>query len=201
MNRSPLEEDVMRSNRSLEIALLAIVSVLISSVASAAISNFTGTLDNVQEQAAGECLIGSSAMGQVTATLDTATNLMTYSATFGNNAPDYDNGLVDQGVELVAHFHISPAGATGAVLFIVPAGTPKNGSETISASDAAELEAGNVYLNVHSTGCTAGEIRAQLNKIAAVPAFAESTWQLGLTLSLLATGCGVIWYRRNALAT
>jgi len=187
----------MITDHSIEVSLFAVAVVLSSTAASAAIRHFSGTLDNVQEQAAGGCPEGSSAMGQVTATLDTATNLMTYAATFGNNPPDYDNGLLDQGTQIVSNFHNSPAGTNGPIVITAPLGSPMSGSETLLASDAAALEAGNIYLQVHSSICVSGEIRGQLTEVAAVPAFAKLSWKFGLIVSLLVSAGGVIWHRRN----
>ena len=67
----------------------------------------------------------------------------------------------------------------------VTASGPTNGSTTLAAADAAELLAGNFYLNIHTTTETGGEIRGQLIlDVPGVPVL--DAWAILLLLSLLA---------------
>jgi hypothetical protein len=76
-----------------------------------------------------------------------------------------------------AHFHAGPAGANGAVFFWLTAGgapvlSPTlpvgvtsgsgSGTGTIPAPNLADFLAGNVYINIHTTSFTGGEIRGQV---------------------------------------
>jgi hypothetical protein len=62
-----------------------------------------------------------------------------------------------------AHIHQAPAGVDGGV--IVPfnlVGQDAAGSATLTADQATALQAGGLYMNVHSTAFPGGEIRGQL---------------------------------------
>jgi hypothetical protein len=148
-------------------------------------------IDNVQEQAAGNCLApGSSAMGTGTATFNSSTNLLSWNIVFGNNAPDFNNGLLDRGNELFAHFHAAAPGANGGVRVTLSNGSPKVGSQVLTAPQVAELQAGLFYANIHSDNCGNGEIRGQVLQ-AAVPAL--PLWGVALGAgALLAAGYGFL---------
>ena len=138
------------------------VSMLCATSAQAVLRSFDVFMDNAQSAATGNCLIGSTAQGTGTVTLDTITNELSWNLTFGNNAPDFDNGMLDQGAELVAHFHVAYPGVIGNAVLGIPNGSPKIGSFTISDAQAADVTAGKWYVNLHSAGCGPGEIRGQL---------------------------------------
>ncbi len=179
---------------------LAAALVLLYPTSSWAIlEQYTMSIDNVQEQAAGNCLLGSTARGRGTATLDTATLLFSWNVHFGNDAPDFANGMLDQGAEISAHFHEAPYGVNGPVRMNVGTGNPKAGSATLSAANAAALQAGNFYLNIHSGSCGAGEIRGQVTRIppSAIPALPPLA--LGV-VAVLVVGGGVALLRRRAAA-
>ena len=63
----------------------------------------------------------------------------------------------------VAHIHSGPAGGTGAIVFDLgdPA-SPMEATWNMSPAEVAQLLAGNYYLNIHTAGRPAGEIRGQI---------------------------------------
>lgn len=69
-----------------------------------------------------------------------------------------------QGMETGAHIHCcAPAGTGAGVLFTLPSGSPKIGSfGPLTAEQEADLNAGLMYVNVHSSLHGAGEIRGQI---------------------------------------
>jgi hypothetical protein len=92
-----------------------------------------------------------------------------------------------------SHIHTAPAGANGPVTFPfsgVPSSTtgsiPQQ-SFAISAAQLANLNAGNMYFNVHTTQFPGGEIRGQ---IAAVP-------EPGTAAMLLTAAPGALWMLRR----
>ena len=165
----------------------------------AAILDFVIDIDNAQSQAAGHCLIGSSAQGSGTATLDTNTLLFSWDITMGNNAPSYDNGLLDQGAELVAHFHRGQAGMNGETLVVLNNGSPKVGSTTVSAAEAEIIKDDGWYVNIHSAGCDPGEIRGQVLRLLPPPVPVGAA--PGLVVALLASGAWALVGRRSGPPT
>ena len=87
---------------------------------------------------------------------------------------EYDISYDDLPNETAAHFHLAPPGANGPVAFGLPAGNPKVGVWDISPEHAAELLAGNVYVNIHTSEYPGGAIRANLTVY--VVAAEASTW-------------------------
>ena len=152
-----------------------------------------------QAQAAGNCLIGSTAQGSGTAELNLMTNVLAWSMTFGNNAPLFNNGLLDQGAELFAHFHNAPPGVNGGVEIVLNNGSPKAGSQVLNALQVAAALAGNFYANAHSAGCSAGEIRGQMVLDPVIPTLSQ-TGLIALGL-LLSSAMGVAFWRRSAMST
>ena len=77
-------------------------------------------------------------------------------------------GLTDRST--VAHIHQAPPGINGAIRFeltISPLGMTfgaLSAVQPITAADVALLDAGQMYVNIHSVPFPAGEIRGQLNR-------------------------------------
>ncbi len=163
--------------------------------ARAVVENYVMTIDNVQEQAAGNCLAGSTAIGSGTATLDTGTLLFSWNLTFGNNSPDFNNGTLDQGAETAAHFHKGAPGVSGGIAHGVGTGNPKVGSTTVTGAEATDIQAGLWYINIHSSGCTSGEIRGQVVDAPAVPALSPAA--VGPLLAAALAGAGWLAVRRR----
>ena len=98
--------------------------------------------------------------GSVTATFDPATKELTYSGTF--------SGLT--GPTMAAHFH-GPAEAgknAGVQIWISEKGkpieSPFKGTVKLTDAQAADLMAGQWYVNLHTKANPGGEIRGQLVK-------------------------------------
>ena len=176
-----------------------LLATLVALPAASVVQNFSIAIDNAQAQAGGNCLIGSTAQGSGTAQLDLGTNVLTWNMTFGNNAALFNNGLLDQGAELFAHFHDAPPGVNGPVQVTPNNGSPKAGSAALSAPQAAAALAGDFYANIHSAGCGAGEIRGQMLPSHAIPTLSQKGL---IALGVLFVGAmGVAISRRSAMAT
>jgi hypothetical protein len=94
--------------------------------------------------------------GSVTATFDTASKQLTWDGSY--------SGL--SGPATAAHFH-GPAEAgknAGVAVPIAPATSPLHGSATLTDAQAADLKAGQWYVNVHTEANKGGELRGQLVK-------------------------------------
>jgi len=100
----------------------------------------------------------SKGTATVNATYDTATMVLTWQGTFSNL----------KGKATAAHFHKGAPGKNGGV--VVPlfggddARSPFKGSKKLTAEQAGDLNAGMLYLNLHTDAHKAGEIRGQLTK-------------------------------------
>jgi len=67
------------------------------------------------------------------------------------------------GTATAAHVHQAPAGANGPVILAMTiTGNTFSGSFTPTAPQLAALQAGDCYINIHSTALGAGEVRGQL---------------------------------------
>jgi CHRD domain len=99
----------------------------------------------------------SKASGALTATYDTTSKKLTYSATFA--------GLT--GAATAAHFH-GPADAKTNAGIVVPVSgamtSPMKGEATLTDAQAADLQAGKWYFNIHTAEHKGGEIRGQVMK-------------------------------------
>ncbi len=98
----------------------------------------------------------SPASGTLNATYDTASKEFTYDAIY--------QGL--SGPATAAHFH-GPAAAgvnAGVVIPVKDVHTPIKGETTLTDAQAADLQAGKLYFNVHTAEHKGGEIRGQVMK-------------------------------------
>jgi CHRD domain len=99
----------------------------------------------------------STATGTLTATYDTATKKLDYTANY--------TGLT--GPATMAHFH-GPAEPGKNAPVVVPVvgsvASPIKGSATLTDAQAADLMAGKWYFNVHTAANKGGEIRGQVTK-------------------------------------
>ncbi len=97
----------------------------------------------------------SNPSGLVEATLDTNTDMLTYSITFA--------GLT--GPVVMAHFH-GPADANSSAKVLIPIPGPytngMTGSLKVTKAQEKILEAGKTYVNLHTKMAPAGEARAQM---------------------------------------
>ena len=98
----------------------------------------------------------SKGTGTVTATYDTATKKLAWKG-------DYS---ALSGAATMAHFHgpADPSKNAAVILPITPSTSPFEGSATLTDAQAAELMAGQWYVNVHTGAHPGGEIRGQVVK-------------------------------------
>jgi hypothetical protein len=99
----------------------------------------------------------STGTGTANVNYDPATKKLTWTLTY--------SGLT--GPATAAHFH-GPAepGKNAGVAVAIPnaSKSPVKGSATLTAAQAADLEAGKYYVNVHTAANPGGEIRGQVTK-------------------------------------
>lgn len=139
--------------------------------------DFSITIDASQETPAN----GSTATGTGTATLDTATNLFSWSISFSGLSSAENN----------AHFHgPAPQCVPAGVQIGLPLGSPIAGAATVTAQQASDILNGLWYVNIHSVNFGGGEIRGQV-----VPAPVDNpiptpipTGTIHLQLETIATG-------------
>ncbi len=133
------------------LAAVAVFALAVTSAQSATV--FTASLDGPQSGTP------SPGTGFGTFILDDTETSLSYTITF--------SGLLAP--ETVSHFHRGAPGVAGPVVRNLPLGSPKVG--VWSASDAAQpltpqavadLKAGLLYVNIHSSLYPAGEIRGQI---------------------------------------
>jgi len=125
----------------------------------ASAQNYSATLDGLQEVPAN----ASSGSGSGLFSLDGA-NVLHYNIVFSGTA-----------TETAAHIH-GPAnvGVNAGVIFPLPSGSPKIGTVgPLTAVQVGYLNAGLLYVNIHSTAFPGGEIRGQI--LTTVPA-EETSW-------------------------
>ena len=99
----------------------------------------------------------SKGPGALTATYDTATRKLTYDVTYKDLT----------GPATAAHFHgPALAGANAGVALPVNGklDSPIKGEATLTEAQAADLQAGKWYFNVHTDANKGGEIRGQVAK-------------------------------------
>lgn len=118
--------------------------------------------------------VESDALGNALMSLDTTTNMLSYSISFTPLA----------GTETVAHFHApEEVGANTGVLFDItggtgtsPTGSPKTGSVgPLSAQNIQDLRDGLFYINIHSDVSPSGEIRGQVLPVGGTAAPVDTT--------------------------
>jgi CHRD domain len=141
-------------SRILKFASAGCAAVALCGLAQAQIVYLQATINASQEVPP----TSSTATGLGCFSFDPSTNMITYNITF--------SGLV--GTETAAHFHLGALGVNGGVIVVLPSGSPKTGTASLTASQVTALLAGNIYTNIHSTVFPNGEIRGQLNVIPAI---------------------------------
>jgi CHRD domain len=141
--------DTLRSS----LAALALIAGVAASPAFADTVKFKADLSGASEVPP----TTSQGKGTLEATLDTATKQLTYTVTY--------SGLT--GPATAAHFH-GPAAAGANAGVAVPVqgnvASPINGTATLTDAQAADLQSGNFYFNIHTEANKPGEIRGQVVK-------------------------------------
>ncbi len=100
----------------------------------------------------------SKGTGSVDVTYDTGSKKLSWKGSY--------SGLT--GPATAAHFHAGAPGKNGGVVVPIFAGktakSPFAGSKTLTADQAAALESGGWYVNIHTAAHKGGEIRGQVTK-------------------------------------
>jgi hypothetical protein len=129
--------------------------------------------------------VSTGAIGQFDATLDAAQDNMTFTLTY--------SGLT--GTMTQAHIHRGAAGVNGPIIYWLANGNvpsvisgcsdpaPLGGGCGFNAVDFSDLQAGNLYANLHTSYAPGGEIRGQITSAVSVN---PSTW--GKMKALYRTG-------------
>lgn len=133
-------------------ALAISTAFLFASPALAAMEKFEATLDGGQQNPP----VTTKGKGTATLTFDTAKKKLSWNVKY--------SGL--SGPATAAHIH-GPAAMgenAGPVIPFKKLKSPIKGSETLTDAQAADLEAGKYYVNVHTAANKDGEIRGQIEK-------------------------------------
>ena len=133
--------------------MLAVAALLaFTPAAFAEVVNYKADLKASSEVPAND----SKGTGALTATYDTASKKLTYTVTYKDLT----------GPATAAHFH-GPADAKTNAGVVVPAkdaATPIKGEATLTDAQAADLQGGKWYFNVHTAANKGGELRGQVMK-------------------------------------
>jgi CHRD domain len=152
---APKKEDKSMQTTIIRFGLigLAVATVLVANQALAETVNYKATLsakDEVPPNA-------STGTGSAEIIYDTTTKMLTWTVTF--------DGLT--GPATVAHFHgpAAPGANAGVVVLIANNPTsPAQGTATLTDAQAADLQGGRWYVNVHTAANRGGELRGQVVK-------------------------------------
>ena len=133
-------------------ALAVSAAIFLASPALADMEKFTATLDGGQQSPP----VTTKGKGTATLTFDTAKKKLSWNVKY--------SGL--SGPATAGHIH-GPAAMgenAGPVIPFKKLKSPIKGSETLTDAQAADLEAGKYYVNVHTAANKDGEIRGQIEK-------------------------------------
>ena len=133
--------------------LTAVALLALAPAAFAATETYTADLKSANEVPA----VDSKGSGTLNASYDTASKKLTYTVIYKDLS----------GPAAAAHFH-GPADAKTNAGVVVPVkdmtpGTLK-GEATLTDAQAADLQAGKWYFNIHTAANKGGEIRGQVTK-------------------------------------
>ena len=131
-------------------ALAAAALAFVATGAQAAMQHYSAKLTGAQEVPANT----EAGTGMLDATFDTTTKVLTYTITYSDLT----------GPGMAAHFHGPAAPGVNAppVVMIAAAASPIQGTATLTDAQAADLQAGKMYFNVHTAAHKGGEIRGQV---------------------------------------
>jgi hypothetical protein len=134
------------------LSALAVSAALFASPALAEMVKYKATLDGTQQSPP----VTTKGKGTATLTFDTAKKTLSWNVKY--------SGL--SGPATAAHIH-GPAAMgenAGPVIPFKKLKSPIKGSATLTDAQAADLEAGKYYVNVHTAAHKDGEIRGQIEK-------------------------------------
>lgn len=137
--------------RILTATAIAAAFAFTAAAANAEATKFKASLDGASETPPND----SKGTGAMTASFDPTTSTLTWSI-------DY-SGLT--GPAVAAHFHgPAPAGKAAGVEvpLAAPLDSPMKGSAKLTAEQAKDLMAGQMYVNIHTAEHKPGEIRGQV---------------------------------------
>ena len=113
------------------------------------VTNLAAVINGAQQIPAN----GSTATGTFAGTYDGSNMQLTYSVTFQGLTPTS------------AHIHVGAPGASGAVAIpFASLASPITGTVTLTADQSNSLLNNNMYVNIHSSSYSGGEIRGNISK-------------------------------------
>ena len=140
-------------NRQILCGSIAAVAVLATSAAFAQETKMKADLTGAQEVPP----VTTQGKGSAEVNFDPASKKLSWTVTY--------SGL--SGPPTAAHFHgPAEAGKNAGVAVPIPnqANSPVTGSATLTDAQAADLQAGRYYVNIHTAANPSGEIRGQVTK-------------------------------------
>jgi len=140
-------------NRQILCGSIAAVAVLATSAAFAQEMKMKADLTGAQEVPP----VTTQGKGSAEVNFDPASKKLSWTVTY--------SGL--SGPPTAAHFHgPAEAGKNAGVAVPIPnqANSPVTGSATLTDAQAADLQAGRYYVNIHTAANPSGEIRGQVTK-------------------------------------
>ena len=129
--------------------LLTTVVIALAASTAHADTTFMATLDGLQNVPP---LPQVTATGSATLVLNEAGTELSFTITY--------QGL--SSTEFGAHIHNARPGLNGSVVFTLPLGTPKAGTWQIPPDMVTELQAGRLYINIHTDTYSTGELRGNI---------------------------------------
>jgi hypothetical protein len=147
------------------------VSTVLFTASASAQTHWVATLVGANESPA----VSTTAVGQFDATLSSAQDNMTFTLTYTTLAGTMTQANIQRGA----------AGVNGPIIYWLANGnvasaitgcsdpSPSGGGCGFTASDFADLQAGNLYVNLHSSYASNGEIRGQITSAVSVK---QDTW-------------------------
>jgi hypothetical protein len=174
--------------RKIAFVFATVCAVVFLSFSSNAQTYFTGNLTGTQETPPN----AATATGFGRVTLNAAETQITASVYYGSAAAPLSSNVT------VGHIHTGAAGAAGPVTFnLAPAagvtfGSVVNSTFAVTATQVADLKAGNMYFNIHTVNNPGGEIRGQISVDAPFISYMDNNQENPATTATTARGSGAV---------